>query len=214
MADDHRWWLNGAAFPWRGTSRHGPSTTTPPASGAAAGQSWFNGFWPRSANYADPGSKSRCITFGPSKISTPKGRNIRPNGSRGWLLATARPWSSAASAMRTSTPDVPHGSHDKHWRAGCHGNRARPVRRGAVGKGPGQLAPRRRLTLRHAPFCGSPGVRFPGATRHCKDANRRGDYEHTSFDFLGYTFRTRKALGKRGYFASFNPAISASAKKA
>ncbi len=49
---------------------------------------------------------------------------------------------------------------------------------------------------------------------YCKDANRRGDYEHTSFDFLGYTFRTRKALGKRGYFASFNPAISASAKKA
>jgi RNA-directed DNA polymerase len=49
---------------------------------------------------------------------------------------------------------------------------------------------------------------------YCKDANRRGDHEHTSFDFLGYTFRTRKALGKRGYFAGFSPAISASAKKA
>ncbi len=49
---------------------------------------------------------------------------------------------------------------------------------------------------------------------YCKDANRRGDYEHTSFDFLGSTFRTRKALGQRGYFASFNPAISASTKKA
>src|SRR5271168_1682772 len=24
---------------------------------------------------------------------------------------------------------------------------------------------------------------------YCKDANRRGDFEHTSFDFLGYTFR-------------------------
>ena len=49
---------------------------------------------------------------------------------------------------------------------------------------------------------------------YCKDANRRGDYEHTSFDFLGYTFRTRKALGRRGYFAGFSPAISAAAKKA
>ncbi len=33
--------------------------------------------------------------------------------------------------------DVPHGDHDEHWRAGCHGNRAWPVRRGAVEKGPG-----------------------------------------------------------------------------
>jgi Gp49-like protein DUF891 len=47
-------------------------------------------------------------------------------------------------------PDVRHGRHNEHWRAGCHGNRARPVRRGAVGKGPGQLAPRRRPTLPHA----------------------------------------------------------------
>ena len=39
-------------------------------------------------------------------------------------------------ATRTSTLDVPHGNHGKHWRAGCHGKRARPVRRGAVGKGP------------------------------------------------------------------------------
>lgn len=49
---------------------------------------------------------------------------------------------------------------------------------------------------------------------YCKDANRRGDHEHTSFDFLGYTFRARKALGRHGYFAGFNPAISAAAKKA
>jgi hypothetical protein len=38
--------------------------------------------------------------------------------------------------MRTSTLDVLHGAHDEHWRAGCHGKRASPVRRGAVGKGP------------------------------------------------------------------------------
>jgi RNA-directed DNA polymerase len=49
---------------------------------------------------------------------------------------------------------------------------------------------------------------------YCKDANRRGDYERTSFDFLGYTFQARKALGRRGYFTGFGPAISAAARKA
>ena len=49
---------------------------------------------------------------------------------------------------------------------------------------------------------------------YCKDANRGGDAEHTSFDFLGYTFRARLAKGHRGYFASFSPAISAKARKA
>lgn len=49
---------------------------------------------------------------------------------------------------------------------------------------------------------------------YCKDANRRGDCEHASFDFPGYTFRARKALGRRGYFAGFGPAISVAAKKA
>ena len=33
-----------------------------------------------------------------------------------------------------TTAEAPHGRHDEHWRAGCHGNRARPVREG-VGKG-------------------------------------------------------------------------------
>ncbi len=33
---------------------------------------------------------------------------------------------------------------------------------------------------------------------YCKDTNRRGDYEHTSFDFLGYTFRGRLARGRQG----------------
>src|SRR6516162_9369081 len=55
---------------------------------------------------------------------------------------------------------------------------------------------------------------MPPATRHCKDANRRGDFEHTSFDFLGYTFRGRLAKGRRGYFTGFSPAISGTAKKA
>ena len=56
----------------------------------------------------------------------------------------------------------------------------------------------------------------PGKTKivYCKDANRRGDFEHTSFDFLGYTYRGRLAKGRRGYFTGFSPAISATAKKA
>jgi group II intron reverse transcriptase/maturase len=56
----------------------------------------------------------------------------------------------------------------------------------------------------------------PDKTRvvYCKDGRRRGDFEHTSFDFLGYTFRARRVKGPRGYFVSFNPAISGKARKA
>lgn len=49
---------------------------------------------------------------------------------------------------------------------------------------------------------------------YCKDAKRRGDSEHVSFDFLGYTFRGRTVAGRRGRFIGFNPAMSTSAKKA
>jgi len=50
---------------------------------------------------------------------------------------------------------------------------------------------------------------------YCKDASRqRGDLEHSSFDFLGYTFRGRVARDPRGLLVSFSPAISANAKKA
>jgi RNA-directed DNA polymerase len=49
---------------------------------------------------------------------------------------------------------------------------------------------------------------------YCKDTSRRGTSEHTSFDFLGYTFRGRRARGRRGFFVSFSPAMSTKAKKA
>jgi RNA-directed DNA polymerase len=50
---------------------------------------------------------------------------------------------------------------------------------------------------------------------YCKDSNRRGKHEHTSFTFLGYTFRPRKARRKDGaMFTSFLPAISPEALKA
>ena len=41
-----------------------------------------------------------------------------------------------------------------------------------------------------------------------------GNAEHTSFDFLGYTFRARLARGPRGFFVSFTPAMSTKARKA
>jgi RNA-directed DNA polymerase len=43
---------------------------------------------------------------------------------------------------------------------------------------------------------------------YCKDANRQGTHSNEQFDFLGYTFRPRKATGRRGIFCSFSPAIS------
>jgi RNA-directed DNA polymerase len=49
---------------------------------------------------------------------------------------------------------------------------------------------------------------------YCKDARRPGSHEHTSFDFLGYTFRARRARGQRGRFVGFLPAMSTKAKKA
>ncbi len=49
---------------------------------------------------------------------------------------------------------------------------------------------------------------------YCKDAKRRGDSEHISFYFLGYTFRARLAKGRRGFFVNFSPAMSTKAKKA
>ncbi len=46
---------------------------------------------------------------------------------------------------------------------------------------------------------------------YCKDANRNKRYRHTSFDFLGYTFRSRLSRNRWGTtFVGFTPAISAS----
>jgi RNA-directed DNA polymerase len=57
----------------------------------------------------------------------------------------------------------------------------------------------------------------PDKTRivYCKDANRTGSHEHESFDFLGYTFRPRRARSRSGeLFVSFCPAVSDEAAKA
>jgi hypothetical protein len=50
---------------------------------------------------------------------------------------------------------------------------------------------------------------------YCKDDDRREDHEHISFDFLGYTFRPRRARNRHGkFFVSFLPAVSNKAAKA
>ncbi len=62
------------------------------------------------------------------------------------------------------------------------------------------------------------GLRLhPDKTRivYCKDSNRRGEHEQTSFTFLGYAFRPREARSRDGVtFTSFLPAISPEALKA
>ncbi|WP_431775325.1 reverse transcriptase domain-containing protein [Streptomyces cucumeris] len=56
------------------------------------------------------------------------------------------------------------------------------------------------------------GLRLhPAKTRivYCKDGARRGDYEHTSFTFLGYTFRARSGQARDGrlYSSSSLPSV-------
>ena len=49
---------------------------------------------------------------------------------------------------------------------------------------------------------------------YCKDGDRKGNYENTSFDFLGFTFRGRQVRDKEGRnFSGFLPAISNKAQK-
>jgi len=50
---------------------------------------------------------------------------------------------------------------------------------------------------------------------YCKDGRRKKDYPEISFDFLGYTFKPRKAKARSGkIFLGFQPAISAKAAQA
>ena len=47
---------------------------------------------------------------------------------------------------------------------------------------------------------------------YCQDDDRRGCYEQTSFDYLGYTFRPRLSKNRFGkHFLNFSPAVSGEA---
>src|SRR5919198_3090446 len=79
------------------------------------------------------------------------------------------------------------------------------------GSKPGPKAPRK------AGFAECGLELHPEKTRivYCKDDDRQGEYEHTKFDFLGYTFRARRSKNRWGkYFVNFSPAVSNSAGKA
>ncbi len=51
---------------------------------------------------------------------------------------------------------------------------------------------------------------------YCKDGSRKGQYNNTAFDFLGYTFRRRlcKNRKRNSMFVNFTPAVSKGALKA
>ena len=50
---------------------------------------------------------------------------------------------------------------------------------------------------------------------YCKELERKYDYENTTFDFLGYTFRQRMVKTSKGkVFTGYAPAISSKAQKA
>jgi RNA-directed DNA polymerase len=49
---------------------------------------------------------------------------------------------------------------------------------------------------------------------YCKDKNRKAEFKRISFDFLGYTFRPRRCVNKKGLVhPNFLPAISQTSKK-
>ena len=80
----------------------------------------------------------------------------------------------------------------------------------------GEHQARKVLTALHERMTQAGLELHPGKTKivYCKDSNRRGSYEHTSFTFLGFTFRPRRARRKDGVqFTSFLPAISKDALK-
>ena len=51
---------------------------------------------------------------------------------------------------------------------------------------------------------------------YCKDGSRKGDYQNTEFDFLGYTFKRRMCKNRKrnSLFLNFTPAVSKAAVKA
>ena len=48
---------------------------------------------------------------------------------------------------------------------------------------------------------------------YCKDSNRRDNSLNISFDFLGYSFRPRKAINRKESICEFSPAVSKRAAK-
>jgi group II intron reverse transcriptase/maturase len=71
----------------------------------------------------------------------------------------------------------------------------------------------RAITLRFT-VCGLKVNKEKTRIVYCKDSNRRENHPEQQFDFLGYTFRPRLSISKKGdYFVSFSAAASKQATK-
>ena len=83
----------------------------------------------------------------------------------------------------------------------------RPLRRSNPREEPSALAA-------HAGICAGGGPSPQGRRAvPTATADRRGSYEHTSFDFLSYTFRPRLSKNRFGkHFVNFSPAVSSETK--
>ena len=131
-----------AASPFKGTDRVPTSRSIRPAQGEFGMAYGARALWSRSVRSS---RRSHDLPGRTGKPST----GPRDTGAQDQQDGEVREMRDAATVLEIIRERG--GDHDEHWRAGCHENRARPVRRGAVGKGPGQLAPRRRPTLRARP---------------------------------------------------------------
>jgi len=125
---------------------------------------------------------------------TPQGGVISPVLANLFLHYTFDKW------MEKVHPDKPFARYADDAVAHCHSERA------AV-----QLKSELEARLSE---CGL--ELHPVKTRivYCKDGNRRLQHKEIAFDFLGYTFRPRRAKNREGkYFISFIPGASNSAKR-
>ncbi len=129
------------------------------------------------------------------KSGTPQGGVISPVLANIFLHLAFDTW------MEQTHPDVPFERYADDVVIHCRTEtQAREVRHAVV-----QRLARCRLEV------------HPEKTKvvYCRDSNRRGRYPEVSFDFLGYTFKPRRARNRQGrLFTSFCPAVSDKAAKA
>jgi len=125
---------------------------------------------------------------------TPQGSAVSPVLANLFLHYALDTW------MAGKFPSVPFERYVDDAVVHCRSERQAKMVRGALEERLGQVG----LML------------HPDKTRivYCKDGKRRGSHEHTSFTFLGFTFRARAMRSRHGnVFTGFGPAISKDALK-
>ncbi len=129
------------------------------------------------------------------ETGTPQGSVVSPLLANLFLHYAFDRW------MRTHHPDVPFERYADdaicHCRSEVHAHELRNALEARFAECKLELHPQKTKVV------------------YCKDANRRADHPVQQFDFLGYTFRPRRAMNRNGrLFVSFAPAVSAEAAKA